>query len=461
MKERGYTLAGTEYVDFFQRKASDLYFDNVWKYLGRHGIDAWWCDSTEPTTADWGGAKRNQHADDANIRVLADTVGAQFMNAYALVASQSFFRNWRKTVPNQRLVNLTRSGYAGSQAVGAVVWTGDISAKWPVLAQQVAALQSGSASGTPYVTFDIGGFFVDRKEQWFWDGDYTGGVADLGYRELYTRWLQLGVFLPMFRSHGTDTPREPWQFGEPGTPFYDAILRFIELRYRLLPHIYSQAGLVHLRGASFIRPVAFAFPDDRRTHDLKSQMLFGEGMMVSPVLEPMYYGVRSASLTGRDKTREVYLPKGIWIDFWTGQRLAGGKTVVVDAPLERMPLHVRAGSVIPMGPVMQFSSEDTDPVIELRVYPGADGEYTYYEDAGDGWGYERGEYALTTMRWDNAARRLTLLRRQGRYPGMKETRRFKVVVVGGADGRGAEPAGKAAKLVVYKGRTVVVDALTR
>ena len=461
LKERGYTLAGTEYVDFFQRKAGDLYFDYVWKYLGRHGIDAWWCDSTEPTTADWGGAKRNQDADDANIRVLADTVGAQFTNAYALVDSQSFFRNWRKTVPNQRLVNLTRSGYAGSQAVGAVVWTGDISAKWPVLAQQVAALQSGSASGTPYVTFDIGGFFVDRKEQWFWNGDYKGGVADLGYRELYTRWLQLAVFLPMFRSHGTDTPREPWQFGEPGTPFYDAILRFIELRYRLLPHIYSQAGLVHLRGASFIRPVAFAFPDDRRTHDLKSQMLFGEGMMVSPVLQPMYYGVRSAPLTGRDKTREVYLPKGTWIDFWTGHRLAGGKTVVVDAPIERMPLHVRAGSVIPMGPAMQFSSEDTDPVIELRVYPGADGEYTYYEDAGDGWGYERGEYALTAMRWDDAARKLTIGQRQGGYPGMKETRPFKVVVVGRADCCGAEPAGRAAKLVVYEGRTVVVDARTR
>lgn len=461
LKERGYTLAGTEYVDFFQRKAGDLYFDNVWKYLGRHGIDAWWCDSTEPTTADWGGAKRNQDADDANIRVLADTVGAQFMNAYALVDSQSFFRNWRKTVPDQRLVNLTRSGYAGSQAVGAVVWTGDISAKWPVLAQQVAALQSGSASGTPYVTFDIGGFFVDRKEQWFWNGDYKGGVADLGYRELYTRWLQLAVFLPMFRSHGTDTPREPWQFGEPGTPFYDAILGFIELRYRLLPHIYSQAGLVHLRGASFIRPVAFAFPDDRRTHDLKSQMLFGEGMMVSPVLQPMYYGVRSAPLTGRDKTREVYLPKGTWIDFWTGHRLAGGKTVVVDAPIERMPLHVRAGSVIPMGPAMQFSSEDTDPVIELRVYPGADGEYTYYEDAGDGWGYERGEYALTAMRWDDAARELTIGQRQGGYPGMKETRPFKVVVVGRADCCGAEPARRAAKLVVYEGRTVVVDARTR
>lgn len=461
LKEQGYMLAGSEYVDFFQRKAGDLYFDNVWQYLGRHGIDAWWCDSTEPAIADWGGATRPRNADDVNIRVLADTVGAQFMNAYALADSQSFYRNWRKTVPNKRLVNLTRSGYAGSQAVGAVVWTGDMSAKWPVLAQQMATLQRGSASGTPYVTVDIGGFFVGRKEQWFWNGDYAGGVDDLGYRELYTRWLQLGVFLPMFRSHGTDTPREPWHFGEPGTPFYDAILRFIQLRYRLLPHIYSLAGLVHLHGASFIRPVAFAYPDDPRTHDLKSQMLFGEGLMVSPVLEPMYYGAQSAPLAGKDKTREVYLPKGTWIDFWTGQRLAGGKTMMVEAPIERMPLHVRAGSVIPMGPVMQFSSEDMDPVIELRIYPGADGEYTYYEDAGDGWGYERGEYALTRMRWDDAARKLTIFRRQGRYPGMKATRRFKAIVVGRDDGLGAEPAGGATKMVIYDGRTVVLDVLVR
>lgn len=455
LKEQGYMLAGTEYVDFFQRKAGDLYFDHVWKYLGRHGIDAWWCDSTEPAIADWGGTRRAQDADDVNIRVLADVVGAQFMNAYALADSQSLYRNWRNTVPNKRLVNLTRSGYAGSQASGAVVWTGDISAQWPVLVQQMAALQRGSASGTPYVTTDIGGFFVKRKEQWFWNGDYEGGVADLGYRELYTRWLQLGVFLPMFRSHGTDTPREPWHFGAPGTPFYDAIVQSIELRYRFLPHLYSLAGLVHLLGASFIRPVAFAFPDDPRTHDLKSQMLFGEGMMVSPVLEPMYYGAQSAPLAGTSTSREVYLPKGTWIDFWTGRRLAGGKTMVVDAPIERMPIHVRAGSVIPMGPVMQYASEDLDPVIELRVYPGADGAYTYYEDAGDGWGYERGEYALTRMRWDDAARKLTLARREGHFPGMTHTRRFKVVVVGPADGRGAEPAGPAAKVLHYDGRTLV------
>ncbi|MFZ6770015.1 TIM-barrel domain-containing protein [Undibacterium sp. Di26W] len=455
-KDNGYTLPGTDYVDFFQRKAGDLYFDNVWNYLGRHGIDAWWCDSTEPEVADWSGSKRPQNADDVNIQALAKLMDAQLLNAYALVDSQSLYRNWRKRVPNQRLVNLTRSGYAGSQAVGAVVWTGDISAKWPVLAQQVVALQSFSASGTPYVTFDIGAFFVKRKDRWFWDGDYEGGVADLGYRELYTRWLQLGVFLPMCRSHGADTPREPWHFGEPGTPFYDAILESIHLRYRLLPHIYSRAGLVYLNGASFIRPVAFVFPDDLRTHDLKTQMLFGDSVMLSPVLAPMYYAARSAPIETAARTREVYLPKGIWIDFWTGQALGGGQTIIADAPLARMPIHVRAGSVIPMGPVMRYASEIVDAPIELRVYPGADGEYIYYEDAGDGWGYEHGEYTLTHMRWNDASRKLTIGRRQGGFPGMKERREFQVVVVNASAGRGLYRANQATNIVINDGRAATV-----
>ena len=456
-KDKAYTLAGTDYVDFFQPKAGEAYFDNAWKYLGQYGIDAWWCDSTEPAVADWGGDTRPGNADDINIAGLAKIIDAQYLNAYALRHSQILYRHWRKAAPNKRLVNLTRSGYAGSQAAGAVVWTGDIWAKWSVLAQQVAALQAYSASGSPFVTFDIGAFFVRRGAQWFWNGDYDAGVADLGYRELYTRWLQFGAFLPMFRSHGTDTPREPWHFGEPGTPFYDAILQAIQLRYRLLPHIYSQAGMVHLKGASFIRPVAFTFPDDSRTHDLKTQMLFGDAMMISPVLTPMYYKAHSVPVEASPKTREVYLPNGIWIDFWTGQKHTGGRTITADAPIARMPIHVRAGSVVPMGPAMQYASEFADPLIELRIYPGANGETTYYEDAGDGWGYERGEYALTPIRWDDASGKLAIGRRQGSFPGMKAERRFKVVVVSAGNGHGAEPAHKASANVVYTGLAVTVE----
>lgn len=457
LKDKGYTSAGSDFVDFFQPQAGDAYFRHLWQYLGRHGIDAWWSDSTEPEVADWGrDPVRAQNADEVNVRGLARIIDPQFLNAYALADSRSLYRNWRKAAPDKRMVNLTRSGYAGSQAAGAVVWTGDIAARWPVFAQQVAAVQSYSASGNPYVSLDVGAFFVKRGAPWFWAGDFDGGVADLGYRELYTRWLQFGAFLPMLRSHGTDTPREPWQFGEPGTPFYDAILQSIRLRYRLLPYLYSQAGLVHRNGASFIRPVAFGFPDDPRTHDLKSQMLFGDAMMVSPVLAPMYYGPKSVPLEGAAKTRDVYLPKGTWIDFWTGQAHAGGQTIKAAAPLSRMPIHVRAGSVIPMGPEVQYANESVDAAIELRVYPGADGAYTHYEDAGDGWGYERGEYSLIPMRWNDAAGTLTIGARQGTFPGMKEKRRFKLVVVSPAEGRGTAFADNAIELS-YDGKAAATS----
>jgi alpha-D-xyloside xylohydrolase len=456
LKDGGYLSAGSGNVDFFRPRAAEIYFRHVWNYLGRHGIDAWWCDSTEPEVADWTwDARRAENADDINIAGLARVIDPQYLNAYGLVDSQNLYRNWRKQTADKRLVNLTRSGYAGSQAAGAVLWTGDIAAKWPELAQQVAAVQRFSASGTPYITFDIGAFFAGPGKPWFWSGEYEGGTADLGYRELYTRWLQVGAFMPMFRSHGTDTPREPWQFGEPGTPFHDAIVQAIQLRYRLLPAIYSQAGLVHLRGASFIRPVAFAFPDDPRTHDLKSQMMFGDGIMVSPVITPMYYAAKSAPIDGVARNRDVYLPKGIWIDFWTGEKLSGGRTVTVDAPIARIPLHVRAGSILPMGPAVQYAAEKPDAPIELRIYPGADGDYTYYEDAGEGWGYERGDYALTRMQWNDAPGTLTIGRRQGGFPGMKARRLFRVVVVGPDAGHGAEQAGKAID-VVYDGRAVTV-----
>jgi alpha-D-xyloside xylohydrolase len=456
LKDGGFTSAGTNYVDFFQPKAADVYFRNVWHYLGRHGMDGWWTDSTEPEVGDWGGDTRPGDADQINVAALSRVIDPQYLNAYALVAAQGMLRNWRQASPEKRMVNLTRSGYAGSQATGAMIWTGDIAARWPVLAQQVAAMQSFSASGLPYVTTDIGAFFVRPRTQWFWKGDYPEGVADLGYRELYTRWMQFGAFLPMFRSHGTDTPREPWHFGEPGTQFHDAILDAIQLRYRLLPYLYSQAGLVYLRGDSFVRPVAFAYPDDKRTHGLASQMLFGEGMMVSPVTFPMYYGAGSVPIDGVARSREVYLPRGQWIDFWTGMTLSGGRAVQVEAPIGRMPLHVRAGSIIPMGPAVQYSAQQRDTPIELRIYPGKDGAFTLYEDAGEGWGYERGEHALIGMRWDQRSGRLLIGARQGKYPDMAAKRRFKVVLVGPGVGVGTAPVGKAIE-IDYDGRAVNVD----
>ena len=452
--ESGYTLAGTSFVNMFDPKARNLYWKFVWDDLGTHGIDAWWCDSTEPEGKDWSGKTRLADADAANIDALAKIIDPQLLNAYALEDSKGLYENWRRTVPDKRLVNLTRSGYAGGQRYGAILWSGDISAKWSVLARQVPSALNFSAAGYPYWTCDIGAFFVKRSKQWFWDGDYNKGVEDFGYRELYTRWFQFGTFLPMFRSHGTDTPREPWRFGEPGTPFYDAILKSINLRYRLMPYIYSVEGAVHFDNASFLRPVAFEFPDDVKTHDLKTQMLVGDALMVCPVLSPMYFDADSKPIENAAKSREVYLPEGTaWVDFWTGESNPGGATMTTDAPIDHIPVLARAGSIVPMGPAVAYADEEPDAPIELRIYPGADGTCTFYEDAGEGYGYEKGEFATTKISWDDASQTLKIGDRQGGFKGLIKQRLFRIVLVKPAHGTGLEAVTKADAEIQFSGNT--------
>jgi alpha-D-xyloside xylohydrolase len=454
LAEGGYTLAGTPFFDAFDPKAREVYWNSIWKILGRHGIDAWWCDSTEPEMADWGGNARPADADDKNIAALARIIDPQLLNAFALEDSTGIYENSRKSSPDRRVLNLTRSGYAGSQRTGSVLWTGDISASWETLAKEVASVQSISAAGHPYITTDTGAFFVGKGAQWFRDGRFNGGVRDLGYRELYTRWLQFSVFLPVFRSHGTDTPREPWRFGEPGTPFYDAIIGAIDLRYRLLPYLYSLGGRVSRLNDSWIRPVAFAFPEDAKTHDLKTQFMVGDELMVAPVLAPMLYGPESKPVTDPVKTVDVYLPENSsWIDFWSGRPQAGGQTVKVEAPLSHTPLFVKAGSILPLGPRMQYSGEKPAAPIELRVYPGADGSYHFYEDAGEGWDYEKGKFSVIPITWDDKSRTLAIGDLRGGFPGMNANRVFKVVVVTPDQGTGLEPATKTTE-VRYNGRKV-------
>jgi alpha-D-xyloside xylohydrolase len=350
------------------------------------------------------------------------------------------------------VLNITRAGYAGSQRTGAVLWNGDISASWSTLEKQVADVQSFSAAGNPYITTDTGAFLVRKGKEWFWNGEFDKGVNDLGYRELYTRWLQFEAFLPMFRSHGTDTPREPWRFGAPGTPFYDAIVGTIDLRYRLLPYLYSLAGKVAKLNAGFVRPVAFAFPNDPKTHDLKAQFLVGDELMVAPVLRPQQFDPNSAPVADAAKTVDVYLPEGsAWVDFWTGRSEAGGRTIKADTPLSHSPLLVRAGSILPLGPRVQYANEKPDAPIELRVYPGANGASYFYEDAGEGWGYKKGEFSVIPMSWDDGSRILTIGAAQGSFPGMLKTRTFRVVLVIPGVGTGIESSNTAVE-VRYDGR---------
>jgi alpha-D-xyloside xylohydrolase len=449
--ERGFMLGNKATYDAFQAEARKCYWDQAERGLFAHGVDAWWCDCTEPFESDWQGAVKPE----SDVRLAINTgesklyLDAGDINAYSLLHSQGIYEGQRGVRNDKRVVNLTRSSYAGQHRYGAITWNGDICATWETLRRSIPEGVNFCATGEAYWTVDAGGFFVgDDPTLWFWSGDYTGGCrgltamdavepdpndtgsTDFGFWELYTRWMQYAAFLPMFRSHGTDVAREIWRFGEEGSRFYDAIAESIRLRYRLLPYIYSLAAAVTFESAAMVRAMALEFPDDRATHGIEDQYLFGPSLMVCPVTEPMYYGPGSVELRGVVKTREVYLPRGArWFDFWTGALHEGGRAIVAEAPLERMPLFVRAGSIVPMGEVMQFVDEVRDAPYEVRVYTGADAHFLLYEDAGDSYGYERGERAFVKMGWSEADAELVVQARQGSFDGMVKEREWRVVFV--------------------------------
>jgi alpha-xylosidase len=312
------------------------------------------------------------------------------------------------------------------------------------------------ATGCPYWTVDIGAFFTKKGGQWFRKGDYNKGVADMGYRELYTRMFQYGAFLPVFRSHGTDTPREVWRFGKPGEPFYDSLIQMIHLRYRLLPYIYSLAGKVHTDNYTITRALAFDFASDTQIADLKDEFMFGPAFLVAPVTTPMYYSVDSQPLENVAKTRQVYLPDGAnWIDFWTGKKYKGGQRVTMEATIDRIPLLVRQGAIVPMGPVVQYTSEKKDAAWEIRIYPGADSSFTVYEDEGDNYNYEKGACSNFEIKWDDKKKLLTISDRKGNYPGMTQCRNLRLVKVDKNAGIGVEES-TGGKIVKYEGKQLKI-----
>jgi len=449
MREHGCLLGNQANYDAFSEEGRRLYWKQTNEGLFSHGVDAWWCDCTEPFEADWKGKVKPE----PEQRMLINTAEAkryldpEYINAYSLLHSQGIYEGQRATTDSKRVVNLTRSAYAGQHRYGTITWSGDISANWETLRKQIADGLNFCMTGSPYWTLDIGGFFVRKmKHLWFWDGDYNSGVEDLGYRELYVRWFQLGAFLPIFRSHGTDTPREIWRFGSPGEPFYDTLVRYLQLRYRLMPYIYSLAGAVTHEHYTMFRGLAFDYREDVRVHDIHDQFMFGPALMVAPVTTAMYYGPDSTVLHGVSKSRSVYLPAGVWFDYWTDERITGGQTIEAKADIETMPLYVRAGSIIPLGPDVQYVDEQPDAVIRLRVYPGKDAVFTLYEDEGDSYQYEHGAYSKIEMRWSEAVRTLTIGERIGRFAGMQNVRVFAVEIVGE----------NGTKLVTYQGKTIVI-----
>jgi alpha-D-xyloside xylohydrolase len=460
MSEKGYLLGNQATYDTFNEKARQLYWEQANEGIFSHGTDAWWCDCTEPFESDWNGEYRlePEHRLAVNTEQSKKYLDPQFINAYSLQHSKGIYEGQRRTTSLKRVVNLTRSAYAGQQRYGTITWSGDISANWETLKKQIPAGLNFCASGLPYWTLDIGAFFVKKGEQWFWDGDYDKGCDDLGYRELYVRWFQYGAFLPMFRSHGTDTPREVWRFGEPGSIFYDTLVKFDRLRYRLLPYIYSTAAWVTLNDYTIMRALPFDFRNDKNTYNIDDQYMFGPSIMVCPVTKPMYYSKDSVPLTGIEQKRSVYLPEGCnWYDFWTGERYKGGQTIQTPAPLDIMPLFIRSGSVIPLGPAVQYSSENPGAAIELRVYGKDKGSFLLYEDEGDGYGYEENKYATTVINWDGKENKVCIGGRSGSFNGMHESREYRIIKAAENHGTGVEETESFDAVVRYNGEPVTVS----
>lgn len=421
--------------DAFNPLARNLYWEYVNNEFFKNGFDAWWCDCSEPLDADWQNMPQDysQHSHEerwkGNLKLLSDVLGAERSCLFSLYHSKGIYEKQRETSDRKRVVNLTRSSYAGQQRYSTITWNGDTHASWASFAQQIPAGLNFMATGCPYWTVDIGAFFTQRKSQWFWNGNYNQGVEDTGYREFYTRMFQYGAFLPLFRSHGTDTPREIWNFGKPGEPFYDSLLKTIHLRYRLLPYIYSLAGEISQNNYTISRLLAFDFADDSKVWDIKDQFMFGPAFLVCPVVTPMYYDNGAAIPEEKEKKRNVYLPeKTTWYDFYTGKAYEGGQVIKADAPIDRIPLFVRQGSIIPMGPVIQHTGELPGKELEIIVYPGKDTDFTLYEDEGDSYNYEQGAFTTIKLTWNDKKKVLTLGKRTGKFDAMDKIRSMRIVL---------------------------------
>ena len=354
---------------------------------------------------------------------------ARVANTYALAHAKGVYEHQRAASSEKRVVNLTRSGSPSIQQYGVILWSGDIMATWDVFRNQIAEGLSMCMSGIPYWTLDIGAFFAGSTEgfrrfsnvtegeaPWFWHGLFEGGTEDNGYKELYTRWLQFGTFLPVMRSHGTDTPREPWNFGEPGSKYYDTIVDYIKLRYEMLPYSYSLAHQVETDSYTMFRSLMFDFAQDEKVKDISGEFMYGPAYLVCPVTKALEYGPENEKL-GQEEKWDVYLPAGAkWYHQKTKEVYEGGVSRTVDAPVSWQPVFIRAGAVVPL------SSKGTKDGIAdvIEVYEGADGSFAYYLDNGMDYQYEQGNYAVISMEYNDGSKELTLAAAEGDFEYPKE-----------------------------------------
>ena len=421
--------------------------DNLYtKY--KYGIDAWWMDASEPNVRDCTPMWYRK----ALSGPTALGTATEYFNAYSIVNADAIYNGQRSVFKGKadepRVFLLTRSGFAGEQRYSTATWSGDIGTRWEDMRAQMTAGLNYSMSGLPFWGMDQGGFCVENRyvaAQQLFDQKGIENEDLKEWRELQARWNQFGCFIPLYRAHGQWPLREVWNIAPEDHPTYQTIVWYDRLRYRLMPYLYSMAGWVHLNDYTMMRGLVMDFNGDRQVLNIKDQWMFGPALMACPV---GYYKARN---------RSVYFPKQTgWYDLYTGEHIQGGQTLIVDAPLERMPVYVREGAIIPFGPEMQWSDEKPAELINLYVYAGADGRFQLYEDEGTNYNYERGKYATIDIRYDDAQKTLTIGQRKGAFKGMLKERRFNVVLVSKDKARELNLDNPEGKMVQYNGKTITV-----
>jgi alpha-D-xyloside xylohydrolase len=419
MSAKSLLVPGTPWMDFFNPEGQTAFWSEINNGLFKYGLDGWWMDASEP---EFDILKGHQ-------TFLGS--GESVRNAYPLYVTKAIYEGQRATTDNKRVVIFTRSAYTGQQRYAAISWSGDISANWITFQRQIPAGLSFSMSGIPYWTTDGGGFFRPKDQ-------YTNEA----YHELLTRWFEYAAFSPIFRVHGWISNAEIWNYGP---QFLETATQYDELRYHLLPYIYSAAWGVTHQGETLMRALPLEFSSDRGARAVSDQFMFGSALLINPVT------------TEGATQRTVYLPAGSsWIDFWTGKSEKGGQSITAQAPLDKLPVYAKAGSIIPYGPLVQSAAGNPDP-IELRIYPGANGDFTLYEDEGDNYDYEHGARSTIPIQWDDKSSTLTIGARDGSFPGMLEHCTFHVVVVRDGHGAGIASTPEPDATQEYDGKSVSVQ----
>ena len=448
--------SGVRVYDAYSPEARDIYWNHLNKGIFQLGMDGWWMDSTEPDHFNWKDSDFNHQTYLGSYRSVR--------NAYPIMTVGGVYDHQRAETSDKRVIILTRSGFLGQQRYGSNVWSGDVQSSWDMFRKQITAGLNFSLTGMPHWNSDLGGFFAGSYNT----NGSTSATKNPMYQELYVRWVQFGAFCPMMRSHGTDTPRECLGYGKAGEPVYDALVDAVKLRYSLMPYLYSTAWDVSHNQSTFMRALFMDFINDKKTWNIGNEYMFGKAILVAPVLHAQYTPEQKQDLLKENegwgqvkkdngtaiwsvdftqpKDMEVYLPSGCkWYDYWTNEYYEGGQNLKVTTTLNKIPLFVRAGSIIPIGPDVQYTNEKKWDNLIINVYPGADGTFTLYEDEGDNYNYESGAYTEIPMKWNDTSHTLTIGSKKGSYNGMLSERKFTVRTPNGNE-----------KTITYKGKKVTV-----